>query len=100
MKTLRAEDIIPIGEFRSKTPQYLGQLAEHTRPLVLTSNGKPVAVMLTPAEFDRLVEERDGYEALAAGFIAERQGRVSDFDEVRKRLEARSAARTERGSSP
>lgn len=53
-----SEDIIPLGEFKSKAAKVLKQLHETGRPIVVTQNGRPAAVLLTPEEFDRL-SERD-----------------------------------------
>lgn len=57
MKTLHiSEDIIPIGKFKAQASKVIRQLHETDRPVVITQNGVPVAVVLTPEEFDRLVE--------------------------------------------
>ncbi len=57
MKTLHiSEDIIPIGKFKARAAQVLRQLKDDQRPIIITQNGSPAAVLLTPEEFDRLVE--------------------------------------------
>lgn len=56
-----SEDIVPLGEFKSQASKLLRQLRETGRPVIITQNGRPSAVMITPEEFDRLIE-RDYYQ--------------------------------------
>ncbi len=57
MKQLHiSEDIIPLGEFKSQASKVLRQLRETGRPVVITQNGRPTGVLITPEEFDRLIE--------------------------------------------
>lgn len=56
MKSMHiSEDIIPIGKFKSHAAKVLRQLHDGQRPIVITQNGSPAAVLLTPEEFDRLM---------------------------------------------
>jgi prevent-host-death family protein len=87
-----AEDIVPIGRFKSHAHELLQQLRTTGRPIVITRNGKAAAVVLSPEEFDDL-----GYRELvktkvtAALASAQQQGAVSSSD-ARKRLRERLAA--------
>ncbi len=57
MKTLMiSEDIVPIGEFKVQAAKVLRQLRDSGRPIVITQNGRPAAVLITPEEFDRLTD--------------------------------------------
>ena len=47
-----ASDIIALGAFKTHAAEHLRNLHKTRRPLILTQNGKPAAVVLTPAEFD------------------------------------------------
>ena len=49
-----SQDIVPIGDLRSHAVPILRRLQETDRPVVITHNGKPAAVLLSPAEFDKL----------------------------------------------
>jgi prevent-host-death family protein len=88
-----SRDIVPIGEFKAQASQLLKRLAAGARPLVITQNGRPAAVVLAPAEYDRL-RERDRFLAsVAAGIDDAEAGRVMDTDGLRARLaEHRRAA--------
>jgi len=49
-----AEDLVPIGEFKTRASQLSRKLHETGRPLLITQNGKASAVVLTPEEFEQL----------------------------------------------
>ena len=49
-----AEDIIPIAELKANMSEIVRELGERPRPLVVTLNGKPAAVVMSPREYDRL----------------------------------------------
>lgn len=79
MKPLRvSEDVVPVGQFKAQAKKWLARAAETGQPLVITQNGRPAGVLLSPAEFDRLVElyqfARDVEEGIAdadAGLLVE-----------------------------
>ncbi len=53
------EDIKPLSEFRAKVSQYIEQIHETKRPLLITQNGKSSAVLLDVAEYEMLLEKLD-----------------------------------------
>jgi len=68
MKSLKvSEDILPLGEFKTNAASILKSLAERKSPLVITQNGRPACVIISPAEFDRLQERQAFLEAVADG---------------------------------
>jgi prevent-host-death family protein len=76
-----SEDIIPVGEFKAHLAQALQKLRESNRPIVITQNGKPAAVMVSPREFDRLLERERLIEAIREGLSDSEAGRlISDKD--------------------
>ena len=77
MKSLQvAEDILPLGVFKARASQVLRKLREVQRPLVITQHGKPVAVLLTPEEFDRLAAYDRFLAAVQEGLADAEAGRV------------------------
>jgi prevent-host-death family protein len=86
---------VPLGEFKSKAAQYLKRLAERNHPMVITQNGRPAAVLLSPSEFDRLLEKHRFLMSVASGLEDADSDRVMDTVELKKRL---SKHRAERGS--
>lgn len=83
-----AEDIVPLADFKARTSQLFRKLREEQRPLVITQNGKPAAVLITPEEFDR-IRERDRFsEAVSAGLADSAAGRLIDDKELEAELDA------------
>jgi prevent-host-death family protein len=87
-----AEDIIPIGEFKTHASELLRQLHATRRPLVITQNGKPAAVVITPDEFEE-IERRELVKAkVKAGLDSAAAGPTVPASEVRRRLKAKIRA--------
>jgi prevent-host-death family protein len=76
-----AEDIVPIGRFKSHSTELLQQLRATGRPLVLTLNGEAAAVVLSPEEFEQLGYREHVRAKVAAGKAsAEQQGTISSTE--------------------
>jgi len=86
MKRLHAEAIVPIAEFKAQAPHVLRRLAETGEPILITQNGKPAAVLLAPAEFDRLQEREEFLESVASGLADAEAGRTISAAQLRRRL--------------
>lgn len=82
-----AEDILPLEEFKTRASQVLRKLREVQRPIVITQNGKPSAVLITPEEFDRLREHDCFIEAVYEGLADSEAGRVIDDKELVEELD-------------
>lgn len=89
-----AEDIVPIGRFKSHSTELLQQLRTTGRPLVLTLNGEAAAVVLSPEEFEALGYREHVRAKIAAGSAAAAQQGTLSSAETRKRLKARLLAST------
>ena len=77
MKDLHvSEDILPIGKFKVQAARFLSRLKETSRPLVLTQNGKPAAVLITPRDFDRYRERERFLAAVEEGLADSGADRV------------------------
>jgi prevent-host-death family protein len=83
-----AEDIVSLNDFKARASELFRQLREGQRPLIITLNGKPAAVLITPEEFDRM-RERDRFaEAVSAGLADSAAGRVIDDEELGAEIDA------------
>ncbi len=71
-----AEDILPLGHFKAHASALLKGINRSNRPIVITQNGKPAAVVLSPAEFDRLNEQSLFCAAVRQGLDDEHAGRL------------------------
>lgn len=92
MKPVRiSSDIVPIAEFKGHAAHWLKRVNESGQPLVITQNGKPAGVLLSPAEFDRIAERHAFLESIATGIADADAGRTIDSTEVRRRIQRRSS---------
>ena len=95
-----AEDIIPLGTFRTRAAQMIRKMDEQGRPLVITRRGRSVAVVVTPAEFERTERERDVVRRLIVALEAAEDGNLVDdhavWDEVDRVIDEAERARGER----
>lgn len=89
MKSLHiSEDILAIGEVKAQLSRVLRQLHETRRPIVVTQNGRPAAVLITPDEFDRLRELDQFLDAIHEGLADSEAGRVIDDASLTAELDA------------
>ncbi len=88
MKPLQlSEDVLPIGEFKAHVSQVVRQLRQSQRPVVITQNGRPAAVLITPEEFDALHYRERFMAAVREGLADIEAGRVYEDEEVKRLLE-------------
>lgn len=58
MKVLKvSQDVVTLAEFKSQAATLLERISTSSQPLLITQNGKPAGVLLSPAEFDRMQEQ-------------------------------------------
>lgn len=88
MKPLQlSEDILPLGEFKTQASRILRQLRTSRRPVVITQNGRPAAVLITPEDFDELHERNRVIAAVNEGLTDVEAGRVFEDEEVDRILD-------------
>ncbi len=87
MKTINtAEDIVPLADFKARTSEFFRRLKEGRRPLIITQNGKPAAVVITPEDFDRLQERERFVEAVSSGLEDSEAGRLVEDEALEREL--------------
>src|ERR1043165_6039015 len=99
-----AEDIIPIAELKANMSEIVRGLDERPRPLVVTLNGKPAAVVMSPREYDQLSYRARFLEAVSEGLADVQAGRTVDGEqavsellrEIAPRTRGRARARTKK----
>lgn len=82
-----SQDILPLGEFKTHASRVLRQLRESQRPVVITQNGRPAAVLISPEEFDHLREHERFVAAVQEGLADAEAGRLLDSATVRRMLD-------------
>ena len=82
-----SEGIVPLGEFKTKASKIIRDIAASDEPLVITQNGRPAAVLMSPAAFQEMRERHEFVRAVAEGLADSETGRVVDHEKVRRWLE-------------
>ena len=88
-----SEGVIPIGEFKAHAASYLKNLSG---PMVLTQNGRPAGVLLSPADFDKLTERQRFLESVANGLTDADEDRLLDEQELQARLQSARGRHSEK----
>ncbi len=83
-----ADGIVPLGEFKAQASKLLKRIGESGQPMVITQNGRPACVLLSPREYDRIQERQRFLESIAAGLADAESGRTVTTMELRERLRA------------
>jgi antitoxin YefM len=59
LKTISiSNDIVPIAEFKTGISKWFKYIQEAGHPLIITQNGKPAGVLLSPGDYDELVHNK------------------------------------------
>jgi len=92
MKSINiANDIVPVAEFKVQVSKYLRNIKSTGRPMVITQNGKPAGVLLSPDDYDELVYQKSLIESINRGLSDVKNGDVYTTEDLRKELERRRA---------
>jgi len=96
MKALKvSEDFVPVSEFKAQASEWLRKVSETDAAVVVTQNGKPAGVLISPRAFDALTEEARFRAAVEAGMADADAGRVVSHEEVVERMKRRFSRRKE-----
>lgn len=81
-----SEDVVAVGRFKAEMAAWLKKTKEGRGQVVITQNGEPAGVLISPALYDEMQERERFLEAVARGLADADAGRVSSAAAVRKRL--------------
>lgn len=90
------KDIQPLTEFRRRSGEFLKQLKQSKRPVVLTVKGKAAAIVQDAAAYQRLLDiaaQADAAEGIRQGLEQAKEGRVRPANEFFEEFEARHGLR-------
>ncbi|MCF6269209.1 MAG: type II toxin-antitoxin system Phd/YefM family antitoxin [Melioribacteraceae bacterium] len=82
-------DIKPLTEFRANAKDFVDQVRESKRPIILTQHGKSSAILIDVAEYQAMVDKIELFQELQ---IAEQQivdGKTLTAEQVERRLSQR-----------
>jgi prevent-host-death family protein len=81
-----ADDILPIASFKARASEVVRSLRTRGRPMIITQNGKPAAVLLSPEEYDRLAYTERFRTAVREGLADAEAGRTVSDDELAEEI--------------
>jgi antitoxin YefM len=93
MKLNISTDIIPIGEFKSQMTRWLNTAKNTGHPLIITQNGKPAAVVLSPEEFDKMKYTERFMNSVNQGLSDINSGDYLNTEQLKSELKKRRLAR-------
>ena len=84
---LVASDIIPVGQFKSGLAKYLKEIQNKRNSLIITQNGKPAGVLISPSEFDELRQTKLFIDSISRGLAHSEKGEVLSTAQLRNELQ-------------
>jgi prevent-host-death family protein len=90
------KDIQPLTTFRNNSVKMMQRLKKTRRPIILTVNGKPEAVVQDAAAYQRLLDiaaQADVNEGIRQGLDDLRQGRTRPASELFEEMRAKYGIR-------
>ncbi len=88
MKTINiSQDIIPVGEFKTGISKWLRSIKDKEHPIVITQNGKPAGVLITPEEYDKLVYKQKFTDSIYRGIQDIKSGEIFSTSDLRKKIQ-------------
>ncbi len=82
-------DIVPIAEFKKGISKWFKSLKATGHPLIITQNGKPAGVLLSPGEYDDLVYKKSFLDSVSRGITDAESGKTYRTEEVQAALKGR-----------
>lgn len=89
-----SQDIVPVGEFKTRLSKWLKSIREKNHALVITQNGRPAGVLLAPEEYDRLVYSQRFADSIARGLRDIEERKSFSTDELREKIKETKKNRT------
>jgi len=82
-----SNDIIPVGQFKSNLAKYLKEIQNKRNSLIITQNGKPAGVLISPSEFDDLRQTKLFIDSISHGLSDSEKGEVFSASQLRSELQ-------------
>ena len=84
-----SSDIIPVGEFKIRISKWLKTINQTKHPLIITQNGKPAGVLLSPSEYDELIHKKLFIGSVNRGLSDIESGNIYSTKQVKEELKRR-----------
>ena len=90
MKTISiTNDIVPIAEFKAGISRWFKSLKSTGQPVIITQNGKPAGVLLSPDDYDELVYKKSFLDSIGRGIADAESGKTYRTEQVQALLKSR-----------
>ena len=90
MKTISVtNDIVPIAEFKTSISKWFKSLHNTGHPVIITQNGKPAGVLLSPNDYDELVYRKSFLDSVGKGIADAESGRTYSTEQIKAALTTR-----------
>lgn len=83
-----SEDILPIAKFKTQASALLKDLSINRRSIVITQHGKPVGVVISPKDYDSLVNREKFLDAISEGMKDSNDNNVVSDEDFKKKLDS------------
>ncbi|HCY77218.1 MAG TPA: prevent-host-death protein [Ignavibacteriales bacterium] len=87
-------DIIPVGQFKSGLAKYLKDIQVRKHSLVITQNGKPAGVLVSPTEYDSLNDTKMFIESISRGLADSENGDLLTTAQLKSKLKKYRASKS------
>lgn len=84
-----SNDIVPIAEFKAGISKWFKSIQNAGHPLIITQNGKPAGVLLSPRDYDELVYRKSFLDSVGRGMANAESGKVYSTQELKAALSER-----------
>ena len=89
-----SNDIIPVGQFKANLAKYLKEIQLYKNSLIITQNGKPAGVLISPKEFDKLIETKLFIDSISRGLSDSEQGNILTTSQLKNQLKKHRVTKT------
>ena len=97
MKKIRiSDDIIPVGVFKTSISKYIKSLNETGHPLIITQNGRPAGVLISPTDYDNLVYNNLFINSVNRGLRDIESGNTFTTEQLVKEIKSARASRNKK----
>lgn len=82
-----SEDIVPISDLKVNPGRIVNQVDKTSRPVLLTSRGRGVAVVQSLKDYEAQSEEQAFLRGVVQGLMDLEEGREMSLEDVKNRLD-------------
>lgn len=88
-----SNDIIPVGQFKSNLAKYLKEIRIKRNSLIITQNGKPAGVLISPSEYDEMRQTKIFIDSISRGLSDSDKGEVFSTSQLKSELQKSRSAK-------